>query len=108
MLPTKNVAEPRHEHLRNRGARVSSSPIYGQPIEITLTGIGLANRGANFLPTAAGSKVAQFRGLAVVLATLSKANIQLSNHRKLRGSVVNSIGLALSRYRIMRPLQDVP
>ena len=70
MLPTKKIAKPWRKNLRNRGARVSSSPISGQPIEITLTGIGLANRGANFLPVAAGSKVAQFRVLAAVLATL--------------------------------------
>ena len=70
VLPTKKLAKPRRKHLRNRGARVSSSPISGQPIEITLTVTGLANRGATFLPAAAGSKVAQFRGLATVLATL--------------------------------------
>ena len=72
VLPTKK--------LPNRGASTSEtaaqesqvaqfpvSPISSQPIEITLTGIGLANRGANFLPAAAGSKVAQFRGLATLV-----------------------------------------
>ena len=69
------IAKPRHKHLQNRGTRVSSSPIFGQPIEITLTGIGLANRGATFLPAAAGSKVAQFCGLAAVLATLYEPKV---------------------------------
>ena len=65
--------------LPNHGARVSSSPISGQPIEITLTGIGLVNRGANFLPAAAGSKVAQSRGLAAVFVTL----LLIMSHKRI-------------------------
>ena len=47
-VANSKVAKPRRKHLRNRAARVSSSPISGQPIEITLTVIGSANWGTHF------------------------------------------------------------
>ena len=73
MLPTKKLPNRSASTSETAAQGSQVAQFAGQPIEITLTGIGLANRGAKFLPAAAGSKVAQFRGLAAVLATLPRA-----------------------------------
>ena len=61
-VANKNFAKPWRIYLSNRGAR-------SKPIEIRVADIS-QNRGASVFRRFSWSKVAQFRGLAVVLATL--------------------------------------